>query len=168
MTTAQTKAVLRNHRVAPRKARLIIDMIRGKSVAEALLQLHFSKKHVARQVLKLLKSAIANADHNHNIDIDSLVVKEAFVDGGPVLKRFRPRAFGRAAAIRKRTSHITIVLEGVVKEGTPKVQQVAATQAVAETEDSSEEKKKPSAKKKASATKKAKADAKEDADNNEA
>jgi large subunit ribosomal protein L22 len=109
-------AKLNNLRVAPRKVRLLADLIRGKHVAEALVQLKFSQKDAAIPVMKLLRSAIANAEHNYQIDIDTLVVKESYVDGGPILYRWMPRAFGRAGKIRKRTSHVTLVLEGEVKE----------------------------------------------------
>ncbi|HBB38358.1 MAG: 50S ribosomal protein L22 [Candidatus Magasanikbacteria bacterium GW2011_GWD2_43_18] len=108
----QATAKLNNLRVAPRKVRLLVDLIRGMHAADALVQLKFSKKHAASSVLKLLRSAVANAEHNADIDIDTLMVKEAYVDGGPILYRWMPRAFGRAGKIRKRTSHITLVLEG--------------------------------------------------------
>ena len=109
----QATAKLNNLRVAPRKVRLLVDLIRGMHVAEALMQLKFSKKHAATSVMKLLRSAVANAEHNADIDIDTLIVKEAYVDGGPILYRWMPRAFGRAGKIRKRTSHIQIVLAPV-------------------------------------------------------
>ena len=112
----QTKAVLRSLRVAPRKVRLLIDLIRGMKVDKAINQLQFSKKDAAKSVLKLLNSAIANAQNNHKMKRDTLVIKTAFVDGGPTLHRWIPRAMGRATPIRKRTSHITIVLEGEVDE----------------------------------------------------
>jgi len=108
----QATAKLNNLRIAPRKVRLLADLIRGMHVADALMQLKFSKKQAAVPVMKLLRSAVANAEHNANIDINTLVVKESYVDGGPILYRWMPRAFGRAGKIRKRTSHITIVLEG--------------------------------------------------------
>lgn len=113
----QTKAKLRYLRMSPRKVRLLIDLIRGMKVNAAVTQLEFSKKQAARPVLKLLKSAMANAQHNDQADPQSLVVKTAFVDGGPILYRWMPRAFGRATKIRKRTSHVTIVLEGDQKAG---------------------------------------------------
>jgi large subunit ribosomal protein L22 len=112
----QTKATLSNARVAPRKARLVVNLIRGKKVDEALVALQFSKKHVAKTVKKLLASAKANALHNHALASDSLVVANAFVDEGRTMRRWRPRAFGRATPIRKRSSHITLVLEGTVDE----------------------------------------------------
>lgn len=110
------KATLNNLRIAPRKVRLLADLIRGRHVADALIQLKFSQKDAALPVMKLLRSAIANAEHNYQIDIETLVVKESYVDGGPILYRWMPRAFGRAGKIRKRTSHVTVVLEGDVKE----------------------------------------------------
>lgn len=99
-------------RVSPRKARLVIDMIRGRYVGESLDILKASPKAVARSIQRILEVAIANAENNEDIaDLDALYVKEAYVDQGPTMKRFRPRAMGRATRIRKRTSHITIVLD---------------------------------------------------------
>ncbi|MEW9053590.1 MAG: 50S ribosomal protein L22 [Neobacillus sp.] len=106
----QAKAVARTVRIAPRKARLVVDLIRGKQVGEAVAILNLTPKAASPVVEKVLKSAMANAEHNYEMDINSLVVTQAFVDEGPTLKRFRPRAMGRASAINKRTSHITIVL----------------------------------------------------------
>ncbi len=96
--------------MSPRKVRLVVDLVRGLTVAEADAQLSFFAKAAAKPVLKLLRSAVANAEHNFKLNRSDLRVKAATVDGGPTLKRFRPRAFGRAATIRKRTSHIAIVL----------------------------------------------------------
>ena len=112
----KSHAKLRNLRVAPRKVRLLVDLIRGKRVEDALVQLQFSKKHAAVPVKKLLESAVANAVHNHQALPETLVVKTAFVDEGRTLKRWMPRAMGRATPIRKRTSHITLVLEGKATE----------------------------------------------------
>lgn len=106
----QAKAVARTVRIAPRKARLVVDLIRGKQVGEAVAILKLTPKFASPVVEKVLKSAMANAEHNYEMDINSLVVEQAFVDEGPTLKRFRPRAMGRASQINKRTSHITIVL----------------------------------------------------------
>ncbi|MFC4323834.1 50S ribosomal protein L22 [Litchfieldia salsa] len=106
----QAKAVVRTVRIAPRKARLVVDLIRGKQVGEAVAILKHTPKAASPIVEKLLNSAIANAEHNYEMDANSLVVTQVFVDEGPTLKRFRPRAMGRASAINKRTSHITIVL----------------------------------------------------------
>lgn len=106
----EAKAVARYVRIAPRKVRLVVDLIRGKQVGEALAILKHTPKAASPVVEKLIKSAIANAEHNYNMDPDNLVVGKIFVDQGPTLKRFRPRAQGRAFRIHKRTSHITVVL----------------------------------------------------------
>lgn len=106
----QAKAVARTVRIAPRKARLVVDLIRGKQVGEAVAILKHTPKTASPVVEKLLNSAMANAEHNYEMDVNNLVVSQVFVDEGPTLKRFRPRAQGRASAINKRTSHITIVL----------------------------------------------------------
>lgn len=107
----EVQAKARFVRVSPRKARLSADLIRGKMVQRALTDLAFCQKGSARIITKLVKSALANADQMGNIDVDSLFVKRISVDEGPTLKRFRPRAMGRATRIRKRTSHITVVLD---------------------------------------------------------
>lgn len=106
----QTKAKLRYLRMSPRKTRLVVDIIRGLEVQPALEHLKFSNRRAARPIIKLLNSAIANAEHNDNLKRDNLFIKEIKVDEGPPLKRWRARAFGRAAGIKKRTSHITLVL----------------------------------------------------------
>lgn len=108
----EVKAKLKFVRVAPRKAQLVADLIRGKGSEEALNILAFTKKAAAKIIIKLMKSAIANATQKKkNIDVDRLYIKKITVDQGPTMKRFQPRALGRATTIRKRTSHITIVLE---------------------------------------------------------
>lgn len=112
----EVKAKARYIRMSPRKVRLVVDLIRGLNVQEAKAQLSFSKKAAAEPVLKLLNSAIANATHNFNMEASDLYVKTITADGGPTLKRWRPRAFGRAGAIRKRTSHINIVLASRAQE----------------------------------------------------
>ena len=104
-------------RTAPRKARLVIDHIRGKPVDQARAILASTPRAASRDVLKLLESAIANAENNHELVADELVVGQAFVDEGPTLKRYRPRALGRATRIRKRTSHMTITLTTNEKNG---------------------------------------------------
>lgn len=114
----ETKAQLRSLKMSPRKVRLVVDTIRGLKADAALDQLYFSQKDAGKPVAKLLKSAIANAKHNHNIDESTLVVKTAFVDGGAMQYRWMPRAMGRATPIRKRTSHITLLLEGDAPEKT--------------------------------------------------
>jgi large subunit ribosomal protein L22 len=107
----ETKAVARYIRMSPQKVRLVVDTIRGKKVAEALATLDYTKKAAAPVVRKVLKSAMANVEHNLKAEsVEEFRVAKAHVDGGPMLKRFRPRAQGRAAKIWKRTSHITIVL----------------------------------------------------------
>ncbi|SFJ38189.1 50S ribosomal protein L22 [Thermoflavimicrobium dichotomicum] len=105
------KAVARYVRIAPRKARLVIDLIRGKSVDDALAILKFTPRAASPIIEKVLLSAVANAEHNHNMDRNRLVVAKAYVDEGPTLKRYMPRAMGRASRINKRTSHITVVVE---------------------------------------------------------
>ena len=103
-------AKLRWLRVAPRKVRLVVDLIRGRPVEEALNVLSFSQKSVAKPLSKLLRSAVANADDRGGFDLDRLVVQTAFVDEGPTWRRWLPRAMGRATRIRKRTSHVTLIL----------------------------------------------------------
>jgi large subunit ribosomal protein L22 len=107
----EVKARLKFVRVSPRKAQLVADLVRGKGSEEALNILTFTKKSAAKIIIKLLKSAIANATQKKNIDVDRLYIKKITVDQGPTMKRFQPRALGRATTIRKRTSHITIVLD---------------------------------------------------------
>ena len=107
----EIKSKARNIRMSPRKIRLVVDLIRGMDVQKAQEQLGFMKKHAAKPVLKLLNSAMANAEHNFQLKKEDLYVKYVVADGGPVLKRWRPRAFGRAAGIRKRSTHISMILE---------------------------------------------------------
>ncbi len=107
----EVRARLRFVRMAPRKARLVADLIRGKGSEEALNILTFTKKAAAKILIKLLKSAIANATQKKTVDVDRLYIKKITVDQGPTMKRYQPRALGRATMIRKRTSHITIVLD---------------------------------------------------------
>jgi len=95
-------------RVSPRKAGDVAQLIRGKRVSEAKAILMLSPRAAAKLVGKVLASAVANAENNHNLDADDLYVVQAYVNGGPTIKRFRPRAMGRASRIRKRTSHITV------------------------------------------------------------
>lgn len=109
------KAVVRFSRIAPRKARQVIDMIRGKKVGDAQTILKFTPRFAAEVIGKVLNSAIANAENNHKMNRDRLYISEAYVDQGPTMKRYMPRAQGRASAIHKRTSHITIVV--AEKEG---------------------------------------------------
>jgi large subunit ribosomal protein L22 len=107
----EAKAVVKYVRISPQKARLVVDLVRGKKVGDASTILDFTPKKAARIVKKVLSSAAANAAQNPNIDENILYVKEIFVGQGPSLKRWRARAQGRAAAIKKRTSHITVILD---------------------------------------------------------
>jgi large subunit ribosomal protein L22 len=112
----EAKAVARMLRVSPQKLNLVAQLIRGKKVATALADLEFSRKRVARDVKKCLESAVANAENNHDLDVDDLVVKEAFVGKALVLKRFHARARGRGARILKPFSNLTIVVREVPAE----------------------------------------------------
>jgi large subunit ribosomal protein L22 len=107
---------LKHLRTSPRKVRLVVDLVRGLSVENAITQLEHSVKHAARPVLKLLKSAVANAKQNHSLIEETLVIKVAFVDEAATLHRWMPRAMGRATPLRKRGSHVTLILEGDVSE----------------------------------------------------
>ena len=108
---AEARAVARFVRVPARKARLVVDLIRGQDVKSALVQVQLARRSAGRVVEKVLRSAMANATQNHGVrDVDRLLVAQANVDEGPTWKRIQPRAMGRAYRIRKRTSHITIVL----------------------------------------------------------
>ena len=109
----EAKAIAKTVRIAPRKARLVADLIRGKEVGVAYAILKNTDKKASEIIEKVLMSAVANADHNLNLDVNTLFVKEAFVNEGATLKRFRPRAKGRASSIMKRTSHITVVVAEV-------------------------------------------------------
>ncbi len=106
----EARAVAKYVRVSPRKARLVIDAIRGKNVNEALRIVRLSSKKAARTIRKTLESAIANAENGYDVDVDSLFVVRATVDMGRSLRRLRPRAYGRADIIRRPTSHVTIVV----------------------------------------------------------
>ena len=112
----EARAIARHVRMSPRKVRLVVDQIRGRSVNEAYAILQFSKKAASDPVGKTLRSAVANAqyraqDEGEVLDVDALVVSRAFVDEGATLRRWRARAMGRASPIRKRTSHITVVVD---------------------------------------------------------
>ena len=107
---SEAKAVARMLRVSPQKLNLVAQLIRGKKVATALADLEFSQKRISREVRKCLESAIANAENNHDLDVDDLVVKEAYVGKALVLKRFHARARGRGARILKPFANLTIVV----------------------------------------------------------
>jgi large subunit ribosomal protein L22 len=107
----EARAIAKYIRMSPQKVRLVVDLVRGKRVEEASQILRYTRKYAAGHVSKVLNSAVANAKQNPNIDEKILFVKEVFVDQGPSLKRWRARAQGRAASIKKRMSHITVVLD---------------------------------------------------------
>ncbi|MCB1483126.1 MAG: 50S ribosomal protein L22 [Rhodobiaceae bacterium] len=109
----EAKAVARNLRVSPQKLNLVAQLIRGKKVDKALADLTFSEKRIAREVKKTLESAIANAENNHSLDVDDLIVAEAFVGKSLVMKRFTPRARGRVGRIMKPFANLTIVVRQV-------------------------------------------------------
>jgi large subunit ribosomal protein L22 len=147
----EVKAILRFARISPRKTRMLVDLIRGKNALAAESQLMWQPGKPAVVVLKLLRSAIANAVHNNDLVKESLTIKSIMVDGGPVLKRFTPKAFGRGTAIRKPTSHIILVLAGAeknkkisksedVKVSDDKVKKVIKTEDKKEKTDVSKEK----------------------------
>jgi large subunit ribosomal protein L22 len=107
----ESKAILKAARVSPRKARLVADLVRGRDVPEAIEMLRFTEKKSAPMIQKLVESAVANAENlNSDVDVDALYIKTIMVDAGPSLRRFRPRAQGRATKVLKTTSHITVVL----------------------------------------------------------
>lgn len=104
------KSFLKGAKVSPRKARLVVDLIRGKHVQDALDTLRFTQKKTAPMIAKMIRAAISSATTQATVDVDNLVVSKACVDEGPMFKRFIPRAQGRAAPVRKRSSHITVEL----------------------------------------------------------
>jgi large subunit ribosomal protein L22 len=108
-------------RVSPTKARRVVDLVRGRSAQEALDILRFAPQAASTDVYKVVASAVANAENNHSLDASTLWVGEVYVNEGPTLKRIRPRAQGRAYRIRKRTSHITVVVESREPKTTPKI-----------------------------------------------
>jgi large subunit ribosomal protein L22 len=120
------KASSKYVRTSPRKARLVVEHIRGRSVPEARTVLAFTQRAVARDIEKLLKAAVANAEANHGLIGDDLLVSAAYVDGGPVFKRWRARARGRAARIRKRTCHITLKLSPIEDVAVTRAEPAAA------------------------------------------
>src|SRR5438552_915160 len=130
------RAVARHVRISATKARRVVNLVRGLPAKEALTVLQFAPQAASEPVYKVLASAIANAENNERLDPDSLLVAEAFVDEGPTLKRFRPRAQGRAYRIRKRTCHITITVESIataapVRPGGPAKKTTAPAQKAA-------------------------------------
>ncbi|MGC9525556.1 MAG: 50S ribosomal protein L22 [Limnospira sp.] len=109
-TTAEVRAIARYIRMSPSKVRRVLDQIRGRSYREALIVLEFMPYRACTPVLKVLRSAVANAEHNQGLDPANLVISQAFADAGPSLRRYRPRAQGRAYPIRKPTCHITVAV----------------------------------------------------------
>jgi len=107
----EVKASARYIRILPRKVRVVIDLVRGKSVNEALTLLKFIPKRASKPIAKVIASAAANAEHNYNLNKDNLVISQAYVDQGPTLKRWHPRQRGQAFPILKRTSHITVAVK---------------------------------------------------------
>jgi large subunit ribosomal protein L22 len=107
----EARAVARYIWIPPRKMRQVVALVRGKKVAEALAILRFAPKNSALPIAKVVRSAQANAEHNNNLNVDELYIKSIFIDEGPTLKRTQPRARGRADVRRKRTSHITVVVD---------------------------------------------------------
>lgn len=107
----EARAIAKYIRISPRKVRQVVDLIRGKKIADALAILKFTPKVSTDAIEKVVKSAVANAEHNYEMNTDALYIAEAFVDQGPTIKRMKPRAMGRADVINKRTSHITVVVK---------------------------------------------------------
>ncbi|MGI6120063.1 50S ribosomal protein L22 [Butyricicoccus intestinisimiae] len=106
----EAKATAKYVRISPRKVRQVVNLIRGKKISDAYAILQFTPNRSTDDVAKVLKSAVANAEHNNDMDVDDLIITRIYVDQGPTLKRIKPRAMGRADQIRKRTSHITVVV----------------------------------------------------------
>lgn len=113
LADTEAKAITRMLRISPRKLNMVAATIRGKSVATALADLSFSRKRIAQDVKKTLQSAVANAENNHDLDVDALIVAEAHVGKALVMKRFRPRGRGKAGRIEKPFSHLTIVVREI-------------------------------------------------------
>ena len=117
LASNEAKAVTRLLRISPQKLNLVAQMIRGRGVSQALADLTFSRKRIAREVKKTLESAIANAENNHDLDVDALVVSEAYVGKNLVMRRFRPRARGRVGRITKPISQLTVVVRQMEDAG---------------------------------------------------
>ena len=113
----ETRARTRHVRITPQKARLVIDLIRGKNVEEAIGILEFNARRASKTIAKTLKAAIANAEATQNVDVDALYVKAAYVDAGTTQKRFLPRAHGRATRVVKRSSHVTVIVDERQRKG---------------------------------------------------
>lgn len=107
----EARAYARYLRLSPLKARLVVDLIRGKSVREAMAILTYTPNKAAYYLKKVLKSAVANAENNYNMDADNLYISEVYANPGPIMKRYKPRARGRADVMQRRTSHLTVVVK---------------------------------------------------------
>lgn len=107
----EARAIVKHVRITPRKVQLVANLIRGKKIDEALAILKYTPRAAAPIIEKLVRSAMANAENNYGMNVDNLYISEIYANQGPIMKRYRPRAFGRAAAIKKRTSHIGVVLK---------------------------------------------------------
>lgn len=152
-------AHLRNLRIAPRKVRLVADLVRGKKAEDAVVELRMQSKLAAEPVRKLIESAMANAEHNNKLDRTDLVVSEIFVNDAITMKRFMPRAFGRASLLRKRGSHVTVSVSPVaaskIVEETPVKKETSAKKPAARSKTTTDKKvKKETSKKPAKAAKK--------------
>lgn len=154
--TVEARAQLNGLRMSPRKVRLLADLVRGKSVAAAKEQLMVNKKHAARPLIKLIDSAVANAVHNHMAKPETLKVATIFVNEGPTMKRWMPKAMGRATRINKRTSHVTLVVAGEGKAAAVRPETVQEAAPAEEKGVKEAAPKKPAAKKKAAPKKETK------------
>ncbi len=143
----QAKAKLSHLRISPKKVRLVIDVVRGMKVEEALIQLAFLTKAARKPVIKLLNSAIANAENNLELKKDNLFIKEIRVDQAGMLKRWKPRAHGRAAPIRKKMSHVIIVLDEIETTKAKKTKKIVKTEKTVKVKSLDEIKEVPAAKK---------------------
>jgi large subunit ribosomal protein L22 len=150
--THEVRAEAKWVRISPRKARLVAEHIRGRTVPEARTVLAFSERAAAREIDKVLNSAVANAEANHGLAGDELVVSAAYVDEGPTIKRWRARARGRVARIRKRTCHITVRLAPAARDGVPKSRERTAREQAPTAEEKPKRTRRMPAKKKEAAT----------------
>ena len=149
----EVKARIKNLRISPRKVRLVADLVRGKKASDALAQLRFTNKKSAKPVSDIIQSGIANAEHNFKLDPENLYIKEIRVDKGLTLKRYQPRAFGRATMIQKKMSHINLVLAEINPTSEKKATEKKDTTAKKESDTKTEETKKTATKKAAPAKK---------------
>ena len=163
-TRQEVRAEAKWVRTSPRKARIVLEHIRGRSVPEARTVLAFTQRAAAREIEKVLRSAVANAEANHGLAGDDLVVSSAYADDGPTIKRFRARARGRIGRIQKRTCHITVRLTPAAQSGLPKALEEAKPKRRAATPPAADTKAKPAAKKASPRRPKADADKAQEAE----